>query len=320
MEDLISVVVPVYNVEDYLENCVKSICRQTYKNIEVILVDDGSTDRSGDICNDLAKIDNRIRVIHKKNGGLSEARNYGIDSAKGVYITFVDSDDYLSVNALMTLYSIAKSKKSDVAIGNLHSTNILNDKFQTKNKKIKKMNNIEALEEMFYANLFSTAAPAKLYKIELFNNVRFPVGKLYEDLYTIYKVIKAADGITYTTEVVYYYYTRPNSITQSEFSEKKLDALTALDFIKKEDFAINKKIKRALSSQYIEIVATLLSFRPPTYIIRDNNLWEIIKDNRKVVIISNKSNKRSKCFAIISYLGLNNMIKIMEMYYSRNNE
>lgn len=216
MNNLISVIVPIYNVRDYLRKCVFSIIEQTYQNLEIILVDDGSTDGSGIIADDLGKQDKRIKVYHKKNGGLSDARNYGIDRASGNFFAFVDSDDYLEREMYETLYNDLIINNCDISICGRNIvyedgkiTNNVN-----KNKR-KIMNRKEALIELNSYKYFDMSACDKLFKKNVFKNIRFPYGKKCEDYYTMYKLISNSRFVCYNSKPLYNYYQRSNSISRN---------------------------------------------------------------------------------------------------------
>lgn len=223
-DDLISVIVPVYNVEKYLSQCINSILNQTIKNLEIILVDDGSLDNSGKICDEFSEKDNRIIVIHKENNGLSSARNAGLKVAKGNYIGFVDSDDWLDENMYEILLELIKDHSSDISCCNFFRTADSEEKIPPiTNESIQSFNNIEGLNN-FYTDLYTQTVVAwnKLYSRELFDDVTYPVGKIHEDEGTTYKLFYKAKKITYTNRPLYYYRTTPNSITTSKFNKKRL--------------------------------------------------------------------------------------------------
>lgn len=231
INDLISVIVPVYNVEKYLPQCIDSLLNQTTKNLEIILVDDGSLDDSGKICDEFSEKDNRIIVIHKENGGLSSARNAGLEIAKGNYIGFVDSDDWLNESMYEILLKIIKDSDSDISCCKFFKTADSEEKIPaTDNEIIQSFNNVEGLNN-FYTDLYTQTVVAwnKLYKRELFNNVIYPVGKIHEDEGTTYKLFYKANKITYTNKPLYYYRITPNSITTSKFSKKRLDIIDIYD-------------------------------------------------------------------------------------------
>ena len=230
-KDLISVVVPVYNVEDYLNRCVDSIVNQTYKNLEIILVDDGSTDSSGKICDDCAKDDERIKVIHKENGGLSDARNAGIDIASGKYITFVDSDDVISHDCVNFLYELLKNNNSSISVCDYQ---LFKDKIKVKKIKRKCVNysRMEMLEYILYGGHNLISACGKLYDISLFNSVRYPKGCLYEDVYTTYLLYEKSENVVVSNEKKYFYFVRSNSITNKNFSKKNYEILNWIYYCK----------------------------------------------------------------------------------------
>lgn len=226
-KNLISIIVPVYNVEKYLEKCVDSLINQTYKNIEIILVDDGSKDNSGSLCDEIAKKDSRIHVIHKKNGGLSSARNEGLKHANGSYIGFVDSDDWLNPIMYETLYNILNKNEADISYCTFAKVFNENEKIPAKNDSdIVTFNKEEAMNS-FYTDIsvYSTVAWNKLYKKELFDDITYPEGKIHEDEGTTYKLFYKASKIAFINQPFYYYRFNPKSITNSKFSKKNFDIL-----------------------------------------------------------------------------------------------
>lgn len=212
MSDLISVIIPVYNVENYLEKCVKSVIGQTYKNLEIILVDDGSKDNSGSMCDELAKLDNRIKVIHKANGGLSDARNHGLQIAKGDYIGFVDSDDYIADDMFETMHKIITENNADISIVSFYE--IYKDKVigvrDSGNLEI--MNKLEAMKELLIDRKIQSYAWNKLFKKELFSDLQFPTGKNFEDIATTLLLFEKSEKVVLLEEPKYYYLRRDNSI------------------------------------------------------------------------------------------------------------
>lgn len=317
MNELISVVVPIYNVENYLSNCIDSILSQTYKNLEIILVDDGSPDNCGKIIDGYAAKDSRIVVIHKQNGGLSDARNAGIDIAKGKYITFVDSDDYISADALQYLYSLIKDNNAQISIGKLRKTSILDDSYTDIHNETFIMNNYDSIREMLYAKYFSTAAPAKLYETDLFEGIRYPYKKFSEDLFTTYLLLEKASLIAYGSKTIYYYYSRPGSITKSGFSKKQLDVIEALDIIEQRIPLDKYQLRKAFASQNIEDIMNMLSRNPMPKEIKALGLWDRIKNYRKCVLFDKKACKRVRGYALLSYLGIHGSIFVLRLYYRR---
>ena len=227
----ISIIVPVYNVEKYLERCIISILNQRFYDFELILVNDGSTDRSLDICNEYEKIDNRIKVINKENGGLSSARNAGIEVAKGEYIAFVDSDDYINRNMYQVLYDNIIKADADISISNFEYVDE-NDDVNLNNKleniEFMTFNNIEAMHQLYSGNNVQfIVAWNKLYKRELFRELRYTEGRIHEDEFIIHKLLYNTNKVVYTPLRLYYYVQRIGSITQSTFNVKRLDAIYA---------------------------------------------------------------------------------------------
>lgn len=225
---LISIIVPIYKVEDFLDKCVNSILNQSYKNIEVILVDDGSPDSCGSICDNWAKSDNRVTVIHKKNGGLSDARNVAIDIMKGDYVTFIDSDDYVLPDYLEKLYNALNSTSSDIAICNFsfnyQNRNEIVPAFDT-NYPVKVQEMKEGLKDLLYQNHMETSAWGKLYRSKLFDGIRYPVGRLFEDISTTYKTFLKSDRIVNISDPLYVYLIRDSSIMGQSFTPRKMDAV-----------------------------------------------------------------------------------------------
>ncbi len=227
--DVISVIVPIYNVEKYLVRCLQSIIKQTYQNLEIILVDDGSTDTSGKLCDKFAEKDSRIIVIHKKNGGLSDARNVGIDKSSGSYLVFVDSDDWIDPDMISILYNVAQKNNSDIiecSYRNIYKDHILEE--TNCNAEIINGDYVTALEGMLDWRYFKPVAWNKLYKRNVIKDIRYPVGRLHEDEFTTYKYFYNAKKVSYIDVSKYNYdRTREDSITGRGFSEKNLDACWA---------------------------------------------------------------------------------------------
>lgn len=212
---LISIIIPVYKVEKYLEKCIQSLINQTYENLQIILVDDGSPDNCGKICDEYAKKDHRIEVIHKSNGGLSDARNKGLEIAKGEYIGFIDSDDYIESDMYEVLYNLLKQYNADVSICNFYT--VSQGKIAIKNAEngIKEYNRIEILKEVLLDNNIQSYAWNKLYKKELFDEIKYPVGKKYEDIGTTFYLLEKCNKVVVTEKPEYYYINRQDSIVNN---------------------------------------------------------------------------------------------------------
>ena len=228
-KDIISVIVPIYNVEQMLCRCIESICNQTYKNLEIILVDDGSPDNCGDICEDYVDKDSRIKTIHKCNGGLSDARNIGIEFASGEYVCFVDSDDWLDLDMIELLYKVCVDRHADIAecsYRNIFSNYIREETPCT--AKIIEGDNLLALEGMLDWEYFKPVVWNKIYKRTVIGDIRYPVGRIHEDEFTTYKYFYNAEKIVYVDVSKYNYdRTRTDSIMGKGFTENNLDACFA---------------------------------------------------------------------------------------------
>ena len=239
MNPLISVIVPVYKVENYLNRCLDSIVVQKYDNFEAILIDDGSPDNCPQICDRYKERDSRFRVVHQDNQGLSAARNKGLDLARGTYITFIDSDDWVSANYLSCLYTSIKDTHADIAIVN-HK--LVTD-FPVKEVKKKLPLKVFSREQALFELIAKQKQPfviscGKLYKKELFNNVRFPIGKCHEDEFTSHLLISKASKVAYSNRTMYFYYQRADSITKQNHVSDIIDA-----FENRLLFTINNNLK-----------------------------------------------------------------------------
>jgi glycosyltransferase involved in cell wall biosynthesis len=314
----ISVIVPIYNVEAYLPRCIDSILSQTYRNIEVILVDDGSPDNSGKICDRYAGEDDRIKVIHRENGGLSAARNSGIDCATGEYLAFVDSDDYVKEDFIEFLYELMC--KADADISACGALTVFSDG-STENPSTDTgthiMDSREALERMCYNDSFYVTTWDKLYKRSLFDTVRFPEGKLFEDTGTTYLLVDRADTIITCGEPKYYYFRTPNSITTSQFTEKKLDYVEMADnmaeyIIKKyPDLrpAAERKQMHACFSTLTQLVNSDMRNKPV-----EKQLTARIKKLRKGAMKNPRTPKRDKAAILALSLGFGFFSFVWKLY------
>ncbi len=221
--ELISVIVPVFNTEKYLDKMIKSLTDQTYSNIEIILVNDGSTDGSLEICQKFSGRDARVRVLSQENKGPSCARNYGVSRARGKYLAFVDSDDYVSGDFIECLYQLLSFSRSDISVCGYEMV------YKDKRVKISEgegrvvYSREEALRNMFRKNNIGINPCNKLFKKELFDNVRYPEGKFFEDVNTTYKLIEQAGTVAYMPEVKYYYVQHAGSTNGKNFRGEQFD-------------------------------------------------------------------------------------------------
>lgn len=223
MEPLISVIVPIYNVELYLRQCVDSIINQTYQNLEIILVDDGSPDNCGTICDEYAEKDSRVVVLHKKNGGLSDARNTGLQVMHGDYLMFVDSDDCLNENCTQYLFNLAISNDADLVIGGVEKFDDDTGKIiwstACERETVVRMTKQEAMKDMF---LNGCASWARLYKAKIHKDICFPVGEINEDEAIVLQLLQQCNCVVKSNTVLYSYRYRSRSITSTNWHSEKL--------------------------------------------------------------------------------------------------
>ena len=220
MNDLVSVIVPVYNTELYVRECIESVINQTYKNWELILIDDGSTDNSGEICEEYKN--DKIVVLHQKNGGQSKARNIALKICKGDYIVFLDSDDRLISNALEILYFNIISNNADICCGGIRIFENLKEKEIHMNFHSSVMTGKEACEKMFLLQELDSNTVAKMYRSTLWKNVTFPEGSIFEDVPIMYKIMLGCNRVSYKNKLVYEQRSRDGSTTKSNFTEARI--------------------------------------------------------------------------------------------------
>lgn len=223
MKEKISIIVPVYKVEKYLERCVNSLLNQTYKNIEIILVNDGSPDNCPAICDDYASKDSRVKVIHKNNGGLSDARNIGIENSTGEYLSFVDSDDWVKNDFIEELYSNIIREKACISIVGCELVWDSGKSITFSDKKDYFVYNQEnAIKELLKQDKFHCMVCQKMYKRDIFSDIKFPLGKIYEDVAVSLPTFLKAHKVVFSGDPKYYYFQRENSIVNEKFSKEKL--------------------------------------------------------------------------------------------------
>ena len=257
--ELISVIVPVYNAEKYLDRCIGSIAGQTYSELEIILVNDGSTDHSLDICKNWEEKDNRIKVVDQKNGGVSRSRNRGIHMAHGQYIVQVDSDDYMSATMIEHMYSLLKKDDSDLVICDFEKGSEENYVFSKECGRTEIIEPREAFRRMYMNdwNKLRFVVPwAKLYKKELFDGLSYPDGKIFEDIYLTHHLISRCKTISILDEKLVYYYQCPTSIMNTSFHVGKLAYLDAM--VDRIDFFDKKGWDELKSIAYDEYLHSLI--------------------------------------------------------------
>lgn len=213
MNDLISIIVPIYNTSLYLNRCLDAIINQSYKNLEVILVDDGSVDNSSLICMEYVRKDSRVKYFKKKNGGAASARNFGIKKATGKYIGFVDSDDVIHVDMFLTLYNNIIHNNADLSICEV--VRFIDYPSFTTDNKVEVYSKNEALKILLEDKKICSYSVNKLCKLELIKDIKYPIGKLQEDVGTVYKFITRSNKIVYSYSKLYGYFTRSDSVTNT---------------------------------------------------------------------------------------------------------
>lgn len=284
-EDKISVIIPVYNVKPYLRMCADSVFAQTFRNLEIIFVDDGSTDGSGEMCDALALEDERVKVIHQENGGLSAARNTGIDASSGSFLYFLDSDDAISPVVLAHLWTACVRARADVAIGDFMRFSTVEVPQERKNFATESLETEEALRRMLMNQGLGHQAWGKLFRRELWKNLRYPVGLLYEDYAVIYDVMLGASRVAAVTDAMYFYRMQEGSIMHSRIGEKNL---TLLD--------TSERVTKMLSERYPSLRGAAVRLMVVTYMRFLSDMLEtdyhLFPDVQKRIISTVKSHRK----------------------------
>ncbi len=312
---MLSVIIPIYNVQDYLARCIDSVLAQTYKDLEIILVDDGSHDTSGDICDEYDLKYRHVRVIHKSNGGLSDARNAGLEIARGEYVTFIDADDYVHprfVEALMktietTGAPIAVSSWQEIQDGDTpHSVDV-------ENARCKTFSQHDAINTIFYQGELNHSACSRIFQRRLFDDLRFPKGALYEDLAIIYPLLCKVEKVVLLKAPMYYYVHRKGSIitTMSLRRTQVLDHLEALEQqVEKEA----PQYLPAVRSRHLSACFNMLRLMPaqsqewqPT----KQRCWDYVKNIRFLCIKDRNVRIKNKIAILLSYFGIDFLMMII---------
>lgn len=306
-EDLISIIVPIYNVEKYLEKCIRSLIHQSYSKIEILLIDDGSTDECPNICDKFEKEDSRIKTFHKENGGLSDARNKGIEESKGEYITFVDSDDYLDEHYIEILYNVMIKNNADLVISGLkdyYDGEKIKENLDNEFEEV--LTKQQVYRKMFLQDEIDVNACGKLYQKQIFENLKYPKDMLYEDIQIIDDIIERCDKIVYTTYKGYNYLQRTGSIMYGKMSPKRMSLISKTqDLIKlmkkKYPSNIDAAIKRYVYCNFHVLGRAILDDR-------FNNECKVIRKNileyKKNIFKENIYTKKEKMAIILLKLGL----------------
>lgn len=323
-DGIVSVIVPIYNVEKYLIQCIESIQRQDYSALEIILVDDGSPDNCGAICDEYAKKDSRILVIHKENGGLSDARNAGIEASTGAYITCVDSDDLIApkyVSRMMAL--MTEDVDMVVCAPFLYSENTEIDYAREIPSETPDLfSSVDALRELLRQRGydFEPSAWGKLYRRGLFgDDLRFPVGKFYEDLALTYRLVDRARRIARTKEKLYYYRQRSTSQLNQQFDERMLSILGVADEMREYLLHSHPDLKKAVNSRVISAYCHILIRLPddPKWDTLKQEIYRKVKELRSGLLLSD-CRLANKVAVLCSYGGETLFIALMRWLRSYN--
>ena len=310
----ISIIIPVYNVEKYLERCLDSVLNQSYKNLEIILINDGSTDNSLDICLKYAKKDNRIKLINQNNSGISEVRNKGLEAAKGEYIAFVDSDDVIDKDMFKTLYNNLLKYDSDISSCNykIFHNKINFDKEEYYNKIFSKE---ESLKDIISNGVLTNFLWNKLFKKELFNNIKFPKNMIYEDMYVMPKIIEKTTKIVYTNQILYGYFQRENSYVNSFDEDKNKNYFLVINNVYNDLKKYNFLDKELKNYKVFSIYSAFLQAAKSNALYSDF-MKEKHKEYKKEFKYLNKKVKlKRKLLYYLLYLDINIFKKVVDLRF-----
>ena len=302
----VSIIVPVYNQAEYLKQCLDSVVALAGPKPEVVVVDDGSTDGSGAICDEYAKKNGNFKVIHQQNGGLSVARNVGIENSSGEYIAFLDSDDFLNTGFLKNGMRLMKERNADVVVMNMKYVRDDEDfsSYETAAADLT-ADSARAIEESLYQKRYSCCAPGKIYRRSVVDGIRFPEGRLSEDLAVCHLFLDNAETVVYSETVGYYYRQQPKSIMHT-FDERRMDALEHA--LKIENFCRKKypSVVRAAKCRTFNVAVHLILDMPEDdgrYAKQEAVLKRHLRRTRLSVVFDAKARGRERCAALLSFFG-----------------
>lgn len=315
MDEKVSLIVPIYKVEDDLEDCVNSLISQTYSNLEIILVDDGSPDRCGQIADSIALRDQRVKVIHKPNGGLSDARNAGMKVMTGDYVSFVDSDDMLEPEFIEQMLNLAKKYQAEMVVCRnsvFSKKDGLVQQCDQENIVEKTFSSSEAIKTMLYQKEFDVSSWGKLYRRDILEGVWYPKGLIHEDISTTYKAMVKCQTIAYTSKSLYRYQVRENSIENAKFTLKKMDCITTsqmmLDDISENYPECLAAARSRYFAAYLHILAQIRDDIPEKELIKKN-----IKSIRGKVITDSNASIRVRGACFLTYISMGLTVKILNL-------
>lgn len=308
-QPLISVIVPVYNVENCIKKCLDSILNQTFTNLDIVIIDDGSTDESFTILQEYSKYDQRIRLFHQKNQGISTTRNNGVKYSRGEYLTFVDSDDYVSEDYVEFLYNLIKKTNFRVKMALCSLVNVYSytgEQQDCGNGKEYLLSGKKCIEKMCYNDMVDTCCYAKLTKKELYTNISFPNGELFEDIATTYQLFDQCEYIACGFVSKYYYFIHSNTIVTGNFNLHKFDLLKMTDqmasFVVKKYPDLEKAVlRKQVWARFSTLNQTLNVSYDKNIVEKRKNILDFISKNRLKIILNRKASLRDKigCIALI---------------------
>lgn len=308
-EAMISVIIPVYNVYAYLIECIDSVINQTYMNLEIIMIDDGSNDGSSELCDKIAFKDDRIMVIHKENGGLSDARNVGISKANGEFLFFLDSDDILDKNAIKCMVDFCDDNDVDIVIGQLQR---FVDELTINNKKetvqFQTVDSNTALKKMLLHQDIGHEACGKLYKRKLWEKRKFPKGQLYEDYLVMYDLIMECENVGIIRKPLYYYRVRHGSIMNTKIERKELQILEVTEMVTND--IIQKRPEVGEYALYLQLVTCLKTMKR----ILDVGMDAYEDEQKKILTFVHKN----KFLMMKRWVNIKDKIKIFCLMLNKN--
>ncbi len=315
---LVSIIIPIYNASEYLEYCLNSVIKQSYVNIEIILINDGSTDNSLEICEKFVEDDSRVKVFSQTNQGQAAARNYALHVANGEYVIYVDSDDIVAINYIEELVGLAKKYNADIVqCEYVKFRNCIDDNLINGNEKeVKEYLPQQALEEFCYQRIFNASPWGKLIQRNLANNIEFPVGMGYEDFAIMYQLIGSAKKIIHTNEILYFYRQHAASTMHASFSERKIDRIRIAYDLKDYIDSFYPENNIAVNSRFLLANLQLLMDLPfkKKYSFIRKEIWSNIKSSRKIVIQDRKAKKSLQIMALVSCLGIWSLMVLGRIY------
>lgn len=300
----VSVIVPIYNVEEYVRECIESILNQTFKDFELLLINDGSTDDSPKICKYYEKLDPRVKVINKVNGGLSDARNAGIDVAKGKYLTFIDGDDFIAKDTLETMYN--SINKTDIKIAVCNMIRYYEDG-ETEYFYRPSKDNILLKEDDRFKTLAQPSVCNKMFKTELFKDIRFPYKKYYEDTFVYHELVMQTNSVVLTGKDSYYYRCRRGSILDGGYSKKYFDFIEAVYL--RATFLDRNNVHEYADEAYLHLYSSLVNAYK-NLSNREDNLNELFN------VAQDRYNKSFKRIMKDKHFSINQKLRFVLLRYS----